>query len=72
MSPLLISVLWELRSCARSRAFDARIVPAPSMILGTFKSPIESGELMRHVGVSLTWFSSGCCSARYRGSSLAR
>ena len=52
MSPLLILVLWEL--IVRAQLLDARIVPAPSMILGTFKSLIESGELMRHVGVSLT------------------
>lgn len=52
LSPLLILVLWEL--VVRAGLLDARIVPAPSMILETFKSLIESGELARHVGVSLT------------------
>ncbi|GEP55004.1 ABC transporter permease [Reyranella soli] len=52
LSPLLILVLWEI--VVRAGLLDARIVPAPSMILETFKSLIESGELARHVGVSLT------------------
>ncbi len=51
LSPLLILVLWEI--VVRAGLLDARIVPAPSMILETFKSLIESGELARHVGVSL-------------------
>lgn len=52
LSPVLILVLWEL--VVRAGLLDARIVPAPSMILETFRSLIESGELARHVGVSLT------------------
>ena len=51
-SPLLILVLWEL--IVRSKLLDSRIVPAPSMILGTFRSLVESGELLRHLADSLT------------------
>ena len=52
VSPLLILLLWELT--VRVHLLDSRIVPAPSMILGTFKSLVVSGELWRHVSDSLT------------------
>jgi len=52
LSPFLILALWEL--VVRVKLLDARIVPAPTMILDTFWALIENGQLFRHVGVSLT------------------
>jgi len=52
VSPILILLLWE--GVVRANLLDSRIVPAPSMILSTGKALVESGELFRHVGVSLT------------------
>jgi NitT/TauT family transport system permease protein len=52
ISPLLILLIWEL--VVRSKLLDSRIVPAPSMILGTLRTLIENGELLRHLGDSLT------------------
>jgi ABC-type nitrate/sulfonate/bicarbonate transport system permease component len=42
-SPVLLLVLWELM--VRVRLLDARFFPAPSSIVGTFGSLIQSGEL---------------------------
>jgi NitT/TauT family transport system permease protein len=52
VSPILILLLWEL--VVRAQLLDGRIVPAPSMIFDTFKTLVASGELLRHVTVSLT------------------
>ena len=52
LSPFLVLILWEL--VVRTKLLDSRIVPAPSMILGTFRDMIETGQLARDVGVSLS------------------
>lgn len=43
-SPVLLLILWEL--LVRVHLLDARFFPAPSSIVGTFGSLIQSGELL--------------------------
>src|SRR5256886_11201515 len=51
VSPLLLIALWE--ALVRIRILDARFLPAPCSLVGTFTSLIASGELLLHVGASL-------------------
>ncbi len=51
VSPLALLVLWE--AAGRLGLLDQRFFPAPSAIAGTFAQLVASGELPRHVTVSL-------------------
>lgn len=51
-SPILILLLWELLS--RTHMIDPRFFPPPSSIVRTFWALLASGELLTHVGISLT------------------
>ncbi len=51
-SPIFILVLWELLS--RTELIDPRFFPPPTSIVGTFFEMLVSGELAKHVTVSLT------------------
>ena len=51
VSPMLILVVWE--AVVRVGLLDSRLFPAPTMIFGTFRQLLMSGELAEHVGVSL-------------------
>lgn len=51
-SPFLILLLWE--GIVRAGLLDTRLFPAPSMILGTFRDLLASGDLQKHLGASLS------------------
>ena len=59
LSPLAILLLWELAS--RAGWIPARVIAAPSAIAGTLWELIRSGELARHLLVSLQRAVSGLC-----------
>lgn len=50
-SPLVLLLLWEV--LARTGAIDIRFFPPPSAIAQTFIEMIASGEMAKHLGVSL-------------------
>ncbi|MBN9477533.1 MAG: hypothetical protein ABS43_14595 [Bordetella sp. SCN 67-23] len=50
-TPLLILAAWE--ALVRAGLVDARLFSSPSQIAGTFWALAQSGELARHVGISL-------------------
>jgi NitT/TauT family transport system permease protein len=51
-SPLFLLALWEV--LARTDLIDSRFFPPPSIIIHTFWDLAVSGELLPHVGISLT------------------
>lgn len=56
-SPVVVLLAWEL--LVRARLLDARFFPAPTSIVGTFWTLVASGELLRHVSVSLSRIAAG-------------
>jgi len=50
-SPIVLLVLWEV--CARFGVIDTRFFPAPSQIIRTLFTMIQSGELQVHLMASL-------------------
>jgi ABC-type nitrate/sulfonate/bicarbonate transport system permease component len=51
LSPITLLVVWELM--VRLGLLDARFFPAPTSIVSTFVSLIESGELWTHTWISV-------------------
>jgi NitT/TauT family transport system permease protein len=51
ISPLALLVVWEL--CARFGFIDTRFFPAPSSILETMYEMLRTGELLRHIAISM-------------------
>lgn len=51
-TPVLILLVWEL--CSRTGLLDARFFPAPSSIVETFFELLLSGELLEHIGMTLS------------------
>lgn len=50
-SPIFLLLLWEFMS--RTGILDIRFFPPPSAIASTFVEMISSGEMAKHIGVSL-------------------
>ena len=57
ISPLFILMIWEI--CSQTGILDIRFFPPPTAILGTFFDLIASGELFKHVSVSLYRIAAG-------------
>lgn len=51
ISPIFLLLLWEFLS--RTGMIDIRFFPPPSAIVGTLVEMISSGELVKHVSISL-------------------
>jgi ABC-type nitrate/sulfonate/bicarbonate transport system permease component len=51
VAPLVLLLLWEI--LVRIRVLDPRFFPAPSEVRGAFWSLLRTGDLWRHVGISL-------------------
>lgn len=51
VSPLLVLLIWEL--LVDFRLLDSRFFPAPSSLIGTFLKLLRTGELYRHLEISL-------------------
>tara|TARA_R100000005_G_scaffold96425_1_gene83197 strand:+ start:14072 stop:14920 length:849 start_codon:yes stop_codon:yes gene_type:complete len=51
VSPLILLLIWEI--VIQLGLLDSRLFPAPSMIVGTFYDLVASGELWRHLSISL-------------------
>ncbi|WP_051320747.1 ABC transporter permease [Cupriavidus sp. amp6] len=57
LSPLALLVLWEL--CSRLGVFDERILPAPTVVLGTLAELAREGGLYEHIGQTAWRFALG-------------
>jgi NitT/TauT family transport system permease protein len=57
ISPLILLLIWEI--CSRNGIVDARIVPAPSVVLSTLYDLARRGELWEHVSFTLGRFALG-------------
>lgn len=57
LSPTLLLVLWEL--CSRLGIVDARILPAPTVVLATLWELARGGELWEHIGHTSARFTVG-------------
>ncbi len=51
LSPVAFIAIWEM--VARLNWIDVRFFPGPSSIMDTFAKMISSGEIFRHLGISL-------------------
>ena len=65
LSPLLLLTLWQIGTLVRKgdgiTLIDTRFFPAPTSILQALVQMLQTGELLNHLGISLTRIAIGFC-----------
>src|SRR5437867_7162885 len=65
LSPLLLLTLWQIGTLVRKgdgiTLIDTRFFPAPTSILQALVQMLQTGELLNHLGISLTRLAIGFC-----------
>ncbi len=65
LSPVLLLTLWQIGTLVRKgdgmTLIDTRFFPAPTSILQALVQMLQTGELLNHLGISLTRIAIGFC-----------